>query len=124
MRGMKRPARQETQAQAIARLKLTVQPDCLFRDQEFMAEGESRFGSDFERWRFVCPHCGYVATVIEWKQAGAGIESVGRSCVGNWKSVDALSASGPCTYKGDDRNPCFVVFADGVVRRVFAYADV
>jgi hypothetical protein len=42
--------------------------------EEWIAEGERLFGSlkeNFMRWRFKCPACGNIATVAEFKDAGA-----------------------------------------------------
>lgn len=76
---------------------------------EWLAEGEHLFGSAVDRWRFVCPACGHVATVQDWWDVGAP-EAVGFSCIGRWyggsrrafgedrtKNADA---SGPCDYSG------------------------
>ena len=35
------------------------------------AEGRRRFGNDFMKWRFVCPMCGHIASVEEFKAVGA-----------------------------------------------------
>lgn len=112
------------QAQVVKRLRETLPAEQVFTDDEFQAEAERRFGQ-FENWKFVCPHCGYVAMVLEWKMAGAEIRYAGRSCVGNWrnKPTDVLAAGGPCSYKGDELNPIRMVDERGHVVRVFALAD-
>lgn len=93
---------------------------------EWRAEAVRRFGTDSSAWRFVCPSCGYVATVAEWKRVGASEGEVAFSCVGrhlpNAKNI--LEGSGPCNYAGGGLfglNP--VTVRDGVRRhRVFQFA--
>jgi hypothetical protein len=55
--------------------------------EEWIAEGERLFGSlknNSMRWRFKCPICGNIATIAEFKDAGApspnsaAIECIGR----------------------------------------------
>ena len=43
--------------------------------EEWNAEGARRFGADQMKWRFVCPACGHVAAVQDWKDAGAPVEA-------------------------------------------------
>lgn len=38
---------------------------------EWKAEGEKRFGPDILKWRVKCPMCGHIATVEDFKNAGA-----------------------------------------------------
>ena len=75
----------------------------LTRD-EWFAEAKRRFGEDPYDWKFVCPVCKHVASVRDWKEAGAPEGSVAFSCVGRWieGSRDAFGSSskGPCTYAG------------------------
>lgn len=37
---------------------------------EWLAEGEKRFGKNFEDWKFKCPRCGNVASGKDFKEAG------------------------------------------------------
>ena len=58
----------------------------------WLAEAERRFGKDPLRWRFVCPSCGHVASVQDYKDVGAPVECVGFSCIGRWlKNPDGTS---------------------------------
>ena len=70
----------------------------------FIAEARRRFGDDSAAWKFVCPSCGYVAPVQEWRDAGAPESAVAFSCVGRWTSADDAETSrnegGPCQYAG------------------------
>jgi len=70
---------------------------------EWVAEGERRFGPDQMKWRFVCPACGHVATAEDYKRAGASSSVVAFSCIGRWlvRSRDAFGTGpGPCNYAG------------------------
>lgn len=72
--------------------------------KEWVAEGRRRFGSDSMKWQFVCPACGHVQSVQDYKDAGAPEGAVGFSCVGrylNGTPRDAFEAgAGPCNYAG------------------------
>lgn len=78
-------------------------PKALTRD-EWVTEAKRRFGEDVYNWKFVCPVCKHVASVRDWKTAGAPEGAVGFSCVGRWiegsRSAFEDSGKGPCTYAG------------------------
>lgn len=94
---------------------------------EWRAEAERRFGLDPMAWRFVCPACGHVATIREWKLAGATSGEVAFSCVGRHLEAarDAFAkGDGPCNYAGGGLfklNPVTVV-DEGREHDVFAFA--
>ena len=98
---------------------------------EWKAEAERRFGKDSMKWRFVCPVCGHIASVEDWKKAGAPATAVAFSCVGRWiegsKEAFTKDGKGPCTYAGGglfQLNPVDVVFPDGKTVGAFAFAEV
>jgi hypothetical protein len=65
------------------------------------ARGKSLFGADYWSWRFVCPSCGYIASVRDWKEAGAPEGAVAFSCIGRYrpKTQEAFTGEpGPCNY--------------------------
>lgn len=73
--------------------------------EAWKAQARERFGDDPMKWRFVCPSCGYVAAVEDWKKAGAPEGAVAFSCVGRYTgdqkaAADAAfrHAGGPCNY--------------------------
>ena len=72
--------------------------------EEWRAKGIELFGEDRMEWAFVCPSCGHVATVKDWKEAGASPGHVGFSCIGRWLgSPDENTFTkngGPCQYSG------------------------
>jgi hypothetical protein len=97
---------------------------------EWQAEGRRRFGEDEMRWRFVCPSCGHIASVQDWKDAGASIRHVAFSCVGRWRGGDDKKTfkkkGGPCYYAGGGLiglNPVAVVQANGQVVNIFDFAE-
>lgn len=96
--------------------------------EEWLAEGERRFGADVANWRFVCPACGHVAAAADWKRAGASQGEVAFSCVGRRLPTcrDAFGEGpGPCNYAGGglfQLNPVHVELAPGRALRVFAFA--
>lgn len=97
---------------------------------EWLAEAERRFGPDAMKWRFVCPSCGYVASVQDWKDAGATEGEVSFSCVGRRRGADDAQTfqrkGGPCQYAGGGLfglNPVVVEMPNGKKNNVFAFAE-
>lgn len=101
---------------------------------EWRAKAAELFGEDWMKWKFVCPVCGHIASVQDWKDAGAPVQSAAFSCVGRWAGASAAVAKakesavgpngirgkGPCNYAGGGLfklNPVTVVDPDGVELR-------
>lgn len=87
--------------------------------ESWRKEAEARFGPYPLKWAFVCPACGHVATVADWKRVGAAEGEIAFSCIGRHipGSRDAFSATGPgpCNYAGGGLfrlNPVRVVTTD------------
>lgn len=97
---------------------------------EWVAEGRRLFGEDTMQWRFVCPSCWHIASVADWKEAGAPEGAVAFDCVGRYDGhMDRpmCSKPGPCNYTGAGLfklNPVAVRFPDGKMRRAFAFAPI
>lgn len=94
----------------------------------WIAEAISRFGQDPLAWRFKCPSCGHVASVKDWRAAGADEGEIAFSCVGRHLSnpSDICKPPGPCNYAGGGLfrfNPVHVRLGDGTIRETFAFAD-
>ena len=94
---------------------------------QWRSEARHLWGDDPMAWAFVCPSCGHVATVSEWKAAGAGEGMVAFSCIGRALGVAAgLGAdTGPCNYAGGglfQLNPVTVIEEDGSTHNVFEFA--
>lgn len=63
-------------------------PDQVYESPEAWRDAAvALFGENPMQWRFVCPSCGHVASVQDWKDAGATEGEVAFSCVG--RHVDA-----------------------------------
>ena len=98
--------------------------------EEWIAEGKRRFGEDMLGWRFVCPSCGHVASVQDWKNAGAPEGAVAFSCVGRQLNANDDNTfgkkGGPCMYAGGGLfklNPVTVVRENGQESALFAFAE-
>lgn len=97
---------------------------------EWRAEGAKRFGEDSLNWRFVCPSCGHVASIKDWRDAGASEGAAAFSCVGRFTKdppSDAFGGKkGPCNYAGGGLfrlNPVIVTVEDGKEIQVFEFAE-
>lgn len=103
---------------------------------EWRAKATELFGEDFMKWKFACPVCRHVASVADWKDAGAPVKSAAFSCVGRWAGANLKIAKGnvgpsgidqgPCNYAGGglfQLNPVVVVDPDGVELKAFAFAE-
>jgi len=101
---------------------------------EWHAEAERRFGASYQDWKFVCPACGHVQKVIDfrpYKDAGANPNSAYQECIGRYEGVPRSatkeSGKGPCDYAGYgliDLCPVTVVMEDGREIKVFDFAIV
>lgn len=95
--------------------------------EEWYAEGRRRFGDDVMKWKFVCPACGHVASVQDYKDAGAPEGAVAFSCIGrylpNAKQAFSPKGPGPCTYAGGGLFRLNPVKLEGRKDGVFAFAD-
>ena len=72
--------------------------------EAWKAEGKKRFGDNVDDWRFVCPACGHIASVADYKQADMPAGTIGFSCIGRADMDTAADAftggGGPCNYAG------------------------
>ena len=96
--------------------------------EEWRAKAAELFGTDFMKWKFVCPVCRHVASVQDWKDAGAPEDAAAFSCIGRWAGVsprvakgdigpNGIPGEGPCNYAGGGLfklNPVTVVDPDGI----------
>ena len=104
---------------------------------EWRAKAAELFGADFMKWKFACPVCEHVASVQDWKDAGAPVNAAAFSCVGRWAGPNpevskgdiwpnGLPGKGPCNYAGGGLfglNPVSVIDPDGIELRAFAFAE-
>lgn len=96
---------------------------------QWQAEAIEMFGDERMAWRFVCPSCGHVASVRDYKNAGATAGQVGFSCIGRALGAGDehtfRKSGGPCNYAGGGLiglNPVAVIFPDGKRIDVFEFA--
>lgn len=76
--------------------------------EEWLAEGERLFGPDRMNWKFVCPMCGNVQSVQEFKQLAeeghrVTPDSARFNCIGRYKGgrsafLDDGKDGPPCDY--------------------------
>ena len=72
---------------------------------EWHAMGIKKFGNNQMDWKFKCPACGHIASVQDYKNAGAPENVVAFSCIGRYlknKPREAFGkiGKGPCNYAG------------------------
>jgi len=96
--------------------------------EDWCAKGRELFGDDPMNWKFVCPSCGHVASVADWKNAGASEGEFAFSCIGRrlGSGNDMGGKKQPCNYAGGglfQLNPVIVIYADGGERPTFAFAE-
>ncbi len=99
---------------------------------EWRAEGIRRFGENTDKWRFVCPSCGNVASIGDFKPyAGAGAQpnSATCECIGRYTgATDAFLGEKcrPCNYAGYGlfRMSPVIVQHEGEEIHSFAFAEV
>lgn len=71
---------------------------------EWRVEGERRFGADPLKWKFVCPSCGHIQAVEDfrpYKAQGATADSAFQQCIGRFTGAGgAFDATKwkPCNY--------------------------
>ncbi len=73
---------------------------------EWMAEGTRLFGPNTDKWRFVCPSCGNLAAIEDFRQykdRGATPDSATCQCIGRYtgaKGAFDAKKFKPCNYAG------------------------
>lgn len=95
------------------------------RDQ-WLQEATALFGENKLDWKFVCPACGFVQAVRDYKDAGAPESAVAFSCVGRWRQdfKEAFDRKDkrnlPCNYAGGGLIQLNPIDVDG--KKVFEFA--
>jgi hypothetical protein len=99
---------------------------------EWRAEGERRFGPDYNLWKFVCPSCGNVASVGDFREhakTGASPNSATEVCIGRYTGASGAfdpAKHRPCNYAGFGLfrlSPVRVIHEDGHESHCFAFAE-
>lgn len=96
--------------------------------EEWEEKARSLYGPDKLKWKFVCPSCGHVASVQDWKDVGATEGEVAFSCVGRHieGSASIGGRPGPCNYTGGGLfalNPVTIELPDRKIAKLFNFAD-
>ncbi len=99
--------------------------------EEWLAEGERRFGKDVLKWKFMCPACEHVQSAEHFRQykaQGATPETARFNCIGRYAGAMRRAfggqGPGPCDYTSGglfDIRPVTVMTPDGDVK-TFAFA--
>ncbi len=102
--------------------------------EEWEAKGKELFGKDYMEWRFVCPGCGHIQAVKDfrqYKEQGANPNSATCECVGrysggkSWMRDNPRKTGEPCDYAGYGLlriSPVTVVDNDKEIH-TFAFAE-
>jgi phage terminase large subunit GpA-like protein len=100
---------------------------------DWMADGERRFGTDQMKWRFVCPCCGHVQAIEDFKPykgMGATAEAARFNCIGRYTGAKRqafveVDGDGPCDYTSSglfDVRPVWVNMPSGEKIGSFEFA--
>lgn len=101
---------------------------------DWLAEGERRFGPLGRHWKFVCPICGHVASVLDFvDRGGLSPERAGdaatQHCLGRYlpgsRRAFGGSGPGPCDYTAAglfQLAPVHVTRPDGRTVQAFEFA--
>ena len=96
---------------------------------DWKAEGEKKFGPDYLKWQFICPVCGHVASVRDYRAVGAVDGEIGFSCIGRRiersRSAFFERGNGPCDYTGGGLfglNPVKIQMPNGKIIAAFKFA--
>ena len=76
--------------------------------EAWLTKGKELFGPDMTIWEFVCPGCGHIQKVEDFRQfkdRGASPDSAYCECIGRYSggkswANDKASKPGPCDYAG------------------------
>jgi len=69
--------------------------------EEWLQKGKDLFGEDVMGWEFVCPGCGNIQKVSDfkpYKDKGATPNSAYTECIGRYSGGDWYKGTKPCNY--------------------------
>lgn len=95
---------------------------------QWLKEGTSLFGKDFDDWAFVCPVCGHTATMRDFTLVGEARHKAYNECIGRYtggRSAFSDQTGKPCDYTAHGLlNLCTsqVVAPNGELVSVFEFA--
>lgn len=65
---------------------------------DWLEELKARFGENPDNWKFVCPSCGHVQSVGDFKEAGADPQRAYINCIGRVTGSNDPSGKDGCNY--------------------------
>lgn len=98
---------------------------------EWMAQGRARFGENTDLWRFVCPSCGNIQEIGDfrkYKDRGAVPDCAAELCIGRFTGAEGAfdpAKYKPCNYTANGLIclcTTVVVFPNGDQQPVFEFA--
>jgi len=101
---------------------------------EWEKEGERLFGKNHLTWKFVCPSCGHIQTMQDFKDItndypDLNPETAFFSCIGRWSGHfenSMCSGKSPCNYTNGglfNLAPIEIIDDGGVVHYAFDFAS-
>ena len=100
----------------------------IYTQKEWLNRGKELFGDDFMDWRFVCPVCGNIQTILDFKKINVEPNGVFYfSCIGRYikdSDGDIFNGKEPCNYTSGGLltlNDVFVIDPEGEKVPVFAF---
>lgn len=103
----------------------------VFTEKEWVEEGMRRFGKDWGNWKFECPMCGHVASIDEFKEAGAkDPNSAYQECIGRYtgKGSPKEGDSSGCNWAsygllGIPKGGTVVLTGEDTGTHIFSFAE-
>jgi len=104
-----------------------------YTQEEWKAEAQRRLGENFMNWKFKCPMCGHVASVRDFKNAGASDPNCAYTeCIGRYtgKGAPQKGDSSGCNWCSyglfgiPNDNADTIILPDGKEIRIFQLAEV
>ena len=108
--------------------KTTIYPSV----EAWQAEAEKRFGKDYMNWKFQCPMCGHVASIKDFKDAGADDPNCAyQECIGRYqgKGSPVKGDSSGCNWAAyglfgiPNGKGITVIADDGIGTECFDFAE-
>lgn len=100
--------------------------------EDWMKEGENRFGKSLKDWKFVCPSCGNVQCYWDFKKLGLKDSEIKDivffSCIGRWLDNckgNIGNKKSPCNYTNGglfNLSKLKVISDEGKTHSVFEFA--
>lgn len=70
----------------------------IMKVDDWMEELKSRFGDDFDNFKFVCPSCGHIQSVADFIAIGVDGNKAYCECISRYKDMDGKNNKKACKY--------------------------